>query len=115
MANFVAAAWRIGFKRRVVQPARRVLFRAAVPIGRDAAVLVDIDLSILGSDMARFDEYEVQVREEYSWVPGPLFRSGRRKILQEFANRESIFTTEYFRDLYEAQARSNIARSLARR
>ena len=86
----------------------------ALPIGKDAAVLVDIDLSILGSDVARFDEYEVQVQQEYSWVPGPLYRSGRRKILQEFVSRQSIYTTEYFRDRYEAQARSNIARSLAR-
>ena len=86
----------------------------AVPVGRDAAILVDIDLAILGSGVARFDEYEVQVREEYSWVLGPLYRAGRRKILQEFANRESIYSTEYFRVNYEAQARSNIARSLAR-
>ena len=84
----------------------------AVPVGTDAAVLVDIDLAILGSDEARFDEYELQVREEYSWVPGPLYRAGRRKILQEFASRESIYTTEYFRGKYEAQARNNIARSL---
>lgn len=86
----------------------------AVPIGKDAAVLVDIDLSILGSESARFDEYEMQVQQEYSWVPGPLYRSGRRKILQEFVSRQSIYTTEYFRDRYEAQARSNIARSLER-
>jgi predicted metal-dependent HD superfamily phosphohydrolase len=86
----------------------------AVPVGRDAAVLVDIDLGILGADAERFHEYEVQVREEYSWVPAPLYRAGRRKILQEFANREHIYSTEYFRAEYEARARDNIARSLAR-
>ena len=86
----------------------------AVPVGRDASVFVDIDLAILGADTARFDEYEVQVREEYSWVPGPLYRAGRRKILQEFTNRQSIYATEYFRAEYEARARDNIARSLAR-
>ena len=86
----------------------------AVPAGSDAAVLVDIDLAILGADEARFDEYEIQVREEYSWVPGPLYRRGRRKILQEFVRRESIYSTEYFRDECEARARSNITRSLAR-
>lgn len=86
----------------------------AVPVDRDAAVLVDIDLAILGSDSARFDEYEVQVRKEYSWVPEPLYAAARRKILQEFANRRSIYSTEYFRSEYEARARDNIARSLAR-
>lgn len=86
----------------------------AVPVGTDAAVLVDIDLAILGAEVERFDEYEVQVREEYSWVPGPLYRKGRRKVLQEFANRDNIYSTQYFREEYEARARSNIARSLAR-
>ena len=86
----------------------------AVPVGLDAEVLVDIDLAILGANEARFDEYEIQVREEYSWVPRPLYRRGRRKILQEFASRESIYSTEYFRIECEARARSNSARSLAR-
>jgi predicted metal-dependent HD superfamily phosphohydrolase len=85
----------------------------AVPVGRDAELLVDIDLGILGSGPARFDQYEVQVRQEYSWVPGPLYRKERRKILQEFASRPTIYCTEYFRAAYEAQARDNIARSLA--
>jgi predicted metal-dependent HD superfamily phosphohydrolase len=86
----------------------------AVPVGQDAEVLVDIDLAILGAEVERFDEYEMQVREEYSWVPRPLYRRGRRKILQEFASRENIYSTEYFRIECEARARSNIARSLAR-
>lgn len=86
----------------------------AVPLGPDAEVLVDIDLAILGAELERFDEYEIQVREEYSWVPRPLYRSGRRKILQEFASRESIYSTKYFRIECESRARSNIARSLAR-
>jgi predicted metal-dependent HD superfamily phosphohydrolase len=86
----------------------------AVPAGKDAAVLVDIDLGILGAEEVRFDEYETQVRAEYSWVPGPLYRRGRRKILQEFVSRESIYSTKFFRDTCEARARRNIARSLAR-
>lgn len=87
---------------------------SAVPAGRDAMVLVDIDLGILGADIARFEEYELQVRDEYSWVPGPLYRRGRRKILAEFAEREWIYSTDYFRTAYEERARENIARSLAR-
>lgn len=86
----------------------------AVPAGKDAEVLVDIDLGILGADVARFDEYEVQVREEYAWVPRFLYRKERRRILQEFASRPFIYCTEYFRIHYEDQARENIARSLAR-
>jgi predicted metal-dependent HD superfamily phosphohydrolase len=86
----------------------------AVPAGRDAEVLVDIDLGILGAGAARFDEYEIQVREEYSWVPESLYRAARRKVLEQFVSREWIYSTQFFRDKYEARARENIARSLAR-
>jgi predicted metal-dependent HD superfamily phosphohydrolase len=51
----------------------------AIPAGRDAEVLVDIDLGILGAEPVRFDEYELQVREEYSWVPEFMYAAGRRK------------------------------------
>jgi predicted metal-dependent HD superfamily phosphohydrolase len=86
----------------------------AVPAGRDAEVLVDIDLGILSAEAARFDEYELQVREEYSWVPGSLYRASRRKVLQQFARREHIYNTEVFRSELEPRARENLARSLAR-
>jgi predicted metal-dependent HD superfamily phosphohydrolase len=46
---------------------------AAEPVGIDAEVLVDVDLSILGAQPARFQEYEAQVRSEYGWVPDPMF------------------------------------------
>ena len=85
----------------------------AVPVGRDAKVLVDIDLGILGAEAARFDEYEVQVRQEYSWVPENLYRAARRKVLEEFTSRQWIYSTERFRSAYEAQARENLSRSLA--
>lgn len=86
----------------------------AVPTGRDAQVLVDIDLAILGAQPARFDEYELQVRAEYSWVPGILYRTGRKKILKEFAARDWLYSTERFRSEYEPRARENLKRSLAR-
>jgi predicted metal-dependent HD superfamily phosphohydrolase len=87
---------------------------AAVPVGADQIVLVDVDLSILGAPAARFDEYERQVREEYSWVPSVLFRRERRKVLEEFLARPSIFTSELFRQRYEARARDNLQRSVGR-
>ena len=57
---------------------------AALPEGQDQMLLVDIDLSILGAPRPRFEEYETQVRAEYGWVPGFLFRRKRRDILAEF-------------------------------
>ena len=86
----------------------------AEPTGNDACLLVDVDLSILGAEPERFDEYELQVRDEYRWVPAPMFRKSRGKILRGFLTRERIYRTDDFADRLEQQARSNLARSLAR-
>jgi predicted metal-dependent HD superfamily phosphohydrolase len=86
----------------------------AEPIERDEKVLVDVDLAILGETAERFGEYEDQIREEYSWVPGVVYRSKRRKILKGFLARASIFNTRKFIDAYEARARANLERSIER-
>lgn len=85
----------------------------ALPDTPDAKVLVDIDLSILGADRARFDEYECQVRAEYGWVPDFMFQRTRRKILEGFLARTSIYSTPHFRNQLEKKARDNLARSLS--
>ena len=86
---------------------------AAEPVGIDAQVLVDADLSILGASPSRFQEYEEQVRMEYEWVPEDMFRSARAGILKEFLRRPHLFCTARFRERYEAQARRNLEASLA--
>lgn len=87
---------------------------SATPTDPDVQLLVDIDLSILGQAEERFDEYELQVRKEYEWVPEDAFVAGRSAILKSFLARSNIYATQFFRDKYETQARRNIARSLAR-
>ena len=79
----------------------------------EAALTVDVDLAILGQPAPRFDRYEEQIRKEYGWVPGMIFRSKRAEILKSFLDRPSIYGTETFRAKYEAAARANLARSLA--
>jgi len=86
----------------------------ALPDTQDAKVLVDIDLSILGAEAARFDEYENQVRAEFHWVPAFLFRRKRREILQGFLARPSIYSTTHFKNRLEKKARENLARSLGK-
>jgi predicted metal-dependent HD superfamily phosphohydrolase len=84
----------------------------AVPRAVDEQILVDVDLSILGASPGRFDQYERQIREEYSWVPGPLFRRERRKVLEDFLKRPTLFQMEPFVTAYEARARANLQRSI---
>jgi predicted metal-dependent HD superfamily phosphohydrolase len=83
-----------------------------IPVGTDAQLLVDVDLAILGADELRFAEYEQQVRQEYHWVPEVAFREGRSSILQSFLNRPAIYSSPWFVDRLEAQARRNLQRSI---
>jgi len=86
---------------------------AVVPTNPDIQLLVDIDLSILGQSEDKFDEYERQIHKEYEWVPEDTFVAERSAILKLFLGQPKIYSTQFFRDKYEAQARRNIARSLA--
>jgi predicted metal-dependent HD superfamily phosphohydrolase len=83
------------------------------PQTADEQLLVDVDLSILGAAPARFDEYEAQVRDEYSAVPDAVFSKRRRAILLGFLARQSLYGTPFFHALLEAQARRNLRRSVA--
>ena len=86
---------------------------AVAPEGADAEALIDVDLSILGAAPQRFDEYELQVRQEYAWVPDEAFRERRAEILRQFLARRYIYSTGVFRERYEPRARANLVRSLA--
>lgn len=84
----------------------------AEPAPGDASLLVDIDLAILGAAPARFAEYEQQVRAEYAWVPGFLYRYKRRQLLREFAQRQPLYRCPALRERFEEQARINLARAI---
>ena len=81
---------------------------------RDAAIVVDVDLSILGKPRGNFDEYERAIRREYEHVPDADFAAGRARVLRSFLDRPTIYQSPPFRALYEKQARENLQRSLAR-
>lgn len=85
---------------------------AALPPSGDAQLLVDVDLAILGAAPERFAEYERQIREEYAWVPGWIFRRKRRAVLRQFLERDPIYGTAHFRERLEAAARRNLAQAV---
>jgi len=85
----------------------------STPADRDEAVVVDADLAILGAPPARFDRYQRQVREEYAWVPEPVYRNTRRALLLRLLQRPALFHTPAFVERYEARARANLERAIA--
>lgn len=77
-------------------------------LSADAQLFLDADLSILGMHAETYQRYSQAIRAEYSWVPEPVYRSSRRKLLESFLARESIYFTDEMKERFEEQARKNI-------
>ncbi|OTG66593.1 HD domain-containing protein [Acinetobacter silvestris] len=78
----------------------------------DLNYLLDIDLAILGSDRKRFEEYEQQIQQEYSWVEPDLYNIKRSEVLQYFYAMQPIYQTEYFQNILEKRAKNNLETTL---
>lgn len=78
----------------------------------DAALVVDIDLAILAANGADFARFEAQIRKELEWVPEPLYRLGRRRVLKRFYRRPFIYSLAPLRELFESAAKNNLRRVL---
>ena len=74
----------------------------------DGPFLLDIDLSILGSERAVYEQYGSQIRKEYAMYPKLLYNKGRRKVLNHFLEKDFIFQTKVCQDLWEEKARENL-------
>ena len=98
---------------RVAGLIRLTSHTAAGPAG-DGALVVDIDLAILGAPPADFAGYDAAIRQEYAWVPDDIFRRERARLLEVFLARPRLYVTPYFRDRLEARARANLAWAIAR-
>lgn len=70
--------------------------------------MMDIDISILGSDNNTYTAYTQNIRKEYKWVPYFLYKKKRIEILEMFRNKETLYFTDYFKTRLEQQARVNI-------
>lgn len=84
----------------------------ALPASPDQALLVDIDLAILGAPAARFAQYARQIQAEYAWVPPEVYAVKRRAVLQGFLDRAQIYTTPAVAQRLEQHARANLAKAI---
>jgi len=78
----------------------------------DAALLSDIDLSILGASPARYARCEQEVRREYAAIDEASYRVGRARVLRGFLDRIEIYRTPRLAARLEAQARDNLSSAL---
>jgi len=78
----------------------------------DTALVVDIDLAILGAPRDAYWRFAQAIRREYWWVPRTRYAAGRSKILERILGRGAIYTHDRFHERYESAARANIAAEL---
>ncbi len=74
----------------------------------DMAILLDVDLAILGASSERYARYAEAIRREYAWLPMPTYRDGRVRILDGFLARDRIYRTELLYQAGEQAARVNL-------
>lgn len=74
----------------------------------DLQFLLDIDLAILAASPERFDEYEQQIQQEYAWVDPEVYSIKRKEVLAHFYWTEPLYQTEYFQQILEQRAKSNL-------
>ena len=87
---------------------------AAQGSNSDVQLLVDIDLSILGSPAERFERYDQDVRKEHAWVPGLRYQEARAQVLRGFLDWPQLYHNEAAVALLERQARINLTAALSR-
>ncbi|WNV82709.1 HD domain-containing protein [Umezawaea sp. Da 62-37] len=88
------------------------LTHEAAPGDRLAAVLLDADLAILGSDGAGYERYRAAVRSEYGHVPDGAWRVGRAAVLRSLLGRGSLYLTDGGRERWAVAARRNLSGEL---
>ena len=82
------------------------------PVDRLGALLVSIDLAILGSDPGRYRDYAADVRREYAHLSDADWRSGRSAVLKRLLEADPLFPDSTFRARLESQARRNLQAEL---
>jgi predicted metal-dependent HD superfamily phosphohydrolase len=84
--------------------------RAADWMDEDVRIVLDIDMSILGAEPARYRRYVQDVRLEFASRLPDLrrYRMGRLRFLQGLGLRARLFATPLGIERWEARARENI-------
>ena len=97
--------------------ARLILLTKGHEVGpgdRLGALLVSIDLAILGAPDEAYRAYAAAVREEYAFVPEDAFRAGRAAILGRILASPAIYPDPAFAARLEQRARANLAAEIER-
>ena len=108
---------RIGVDTAQIASIRRMILATAAhkadDRNSDMALLLDLDLEILGAEPAEYDAYAHAIRQEYDFVSDQDYRMGRTQVLKHFLERPRIYLTDPMFARYEAPARRNMEREIS--
>jgi predicted metal-dependent HD superfamily phosphohydrolase len=78
----------------------------------DRRFIEDIDLAGFGDTWEHFMQEGALLREEFAALSDVQYHTGQVCFLARLKNRPWFFSTDYFRDRYEAKAQANLERLL---
>lgn len=96
--------------RRVASLIHMTAKHAALPGDYDAALLMDLDLSILAAEPSAYDDYVDRIRREYAHVSDDVFGAGRQAFITHLLARTHIYATPALFEAWEGLARRNLER-----
>jgi len=79
----------------------------------DRRFIEDIDLAGFGASWEEFIRHGALLREEFAAQSDAQYRAGQLAFLRRLGQRRWFFSTDYYRERYEAQAKRNLDRLLA--
>lgn len=83
------------------------------PLCEQANLVLDLDLSILGSPSHVYSDYVTNIIAEYApYVPLDMFYAGRAAFLDKFLQRDTLFFTDWGKQTFEQRARINLSAEL---
>lgn len=74
----------------------------------DRQIALDCDLAIFSADTNTLKQYDINIRNEYSFVECSIYQQKRKQILINFLAKKHIYNTNFFRQNYENKARENL-------
>ncbi|MEM7193733.1 MAG: hypothetical protein AAF402_02200 [Pseudomonadota bacterium] len=81
---------------------------SGVPRSKLGKLVVDLDLSGMGLSFEKFMRDGVGVRRELSHLSDDDYLQGQNQFFERLIEKERIYHTDFFYNLYEASARKNI-------
>jgi predicted metal-dependent HD superfamily phosphohydrolase len=84
------------------------------PPPAEAARVCDLDLWRLAAPWPEFQRHAEGIRHEYQHIAGSAqaFWTARRAFYRSMLAKPQLFSTDYFRERFEAPARANLTRAL---